>query len=487
MSGASAWLEQNGFTEDAIHHALAAGDYSGAARQIETAAENVWLNGQYASILAWSKALPIELVHSHPWLCIWNAWAYTQMGIPEDINQWIEAAEQSAGYESQDAQALMSEIAALKAFAVSFSGDYDRAIGLAEDVLKDPPLKHKKASQFIRCNILHVLSSMYFATGQLLKAEQTCQETIELANRIGFTLRYLHAINKLVLVYKITGRLASIDRVLEESRSILQEKGQSNYFAALQLHFRKIELLYEWNRLDEAQRLVDWVLEQKMMVDVPYLQVDFYNVQANILLTKQDYAGSQNALNKAAALARQTYIWEGLTWRTEWLQTRLWLQKGDVSLAAAWASEQAEVPPAGITFSSEVRMVARARILMAQGACLEAISLLDRLSDSADAGGRKGSLIEIHALKAIALQSEGEMGQAAAEIERALVLAEPEGYVRTFIDEGQPMQLLLAQWLAHAGASPSARLRPPPARPIRARRASSAPTQPPRLALWSSH
>jgi LuxR family maltose regulon positive regulatory protein len=451
---ASNWYERSGFTEEAIPHALAAEDYPGAARQIEAAAENAWLNGQYASILAWINALPIQLVHSRPWLCIWTAWVYTQIGIPQDIHHWIEAAEQSAGNEYQDAPALMNEIATLTAFAVSFSQDYDRAIGLAESVLKGPPLKHKKASQFIRCNILHVLSSMYFATGQLLRAEQTCWETIELANRIGFTLRYLHAVNKLILIYRITGRLVGADQILEESQATLQEQGCSNYFAAIQLRFRKIELLSERNRLAEAQRLIDLILEQDILVEVPYLLVDFNNLQAYILLTKQDYTGAQNDLNRAKALARQTYIWEGLTWRTEWLQTRLWLQKGDIAAAASWASEQAEDSSAVIPFSNEVLTVARARILLARGARREGIFLLDRLSHSSDAGGRKGSLIEIRALKALALHGEGGIDQAAAEIEGALAMAEPEGYVRTFIDEGRPMQLLLAQWVAHASAGP---------------------------------
>ena len=95
-SRASKWFEKNGFAEEAIHQALAAGDYPEAARQVEAAAENAWLNGQCSNILSWIKALPISLVHSRPWLCIWCAWAYTLIGISEDIQEWLEAAEQSS-------------------------------------------------------------------------------------------------------------------------------------------------------------------------------------------------------------------------------------------------------------------------------------------------------------------------------------------------------------------------------------------------------
>jgi ATP/maltotriose-dependent transcriptional regulator MalT len=451
---ASIWYETYDFPEEAIHHALAAEDYLAAARLIEGIAENAWLNGQYANLLAWISALPQTLVRSRPWLCIWNAWVYTQLGILENIQQWIEITEQSVTNESPDLESLINEIAALKVFAVSFAQDYDLAIPLAEDVLKGPPLKHQKAAQFIRCNILHLLSSMYFTTGQISRAEQTCLETIELAKKIGFTLRYLHAINKLILIYKITGRLTRAARMLEEAELMLREEESHNYFAALQLYFRRLELLYEKNQLDDVQNLFDLILKRETMVEVPYLRVDFYNIQAHILLTRQDYRGSQNALNRAMALARQTYIWEGLAWRTEWLQIHLWLKKGDVSSAIAWESQHVQDPSGVIPFSGEARMIGRARILLAKGACHDAITLLNRLSDSAHMGGRTGSLIEIRVLKAIALQNAGNLDQAIAEIDHAFALAEPEGYIRTFIDEGKAMQILISQWLARAGTSP---------------------------------
>ena len=99
-------------------------------------------------------------------------------------------------------------------------------------------------------------------------------------------------------------------------------------------------------------------------------------------------------------------------------------------------------------------MVARARILLTQGACQDAIVLLNRLSESANVSGRKGSLIEIQGVKAMALQKAGKMAEAVAEIEKVLALAKPEGYVRTFIDEGKPMQRLISHWLAQSDAGP---------------------------------
>jgi LuxR family maltose regulon positive regulatory protein len=79
---------------------------------------------------------------------------------------------------------------------------------------------------------------------------------------------------------------------------------------------------------------------------------------------------------------------------------------------------------------------------------------LTRLEQSAESGGRTGRLIEILILKALTLQILGETAQALAALEKSLSQAEPEGYIRIFIHEGPPMQMLLAQWLAHADPGP---------------------------------
>ena len=75
------WFEQNGYPEDAIHHALAAQDFPRAANLVERIAETVWSNGQYSRLTEWIQSLPEDLVLSKPWLCIWNAWSFTQTGL----------------------------------------------------------------------------------------------------------------------------------------------------------------------------------------------------------------------------------------------------------------------------------------------------------------------------------------------------------------------------------------------------------------------
>lgn len=463
---ASAWYEANQFYEEAIHHALAAKDYPGAARLVEAVAENAWLNGQYASILAWTKAIPTELVHIRPWLCIWNAWAFTQFGVYQDIDRWVTLAEQAiikrygdlsscaAPDESLEFQALRMEISALQVFLVSFSRDYHRAIALGEAFVSAPQFFDKKGIvKFTRCNILHLLSSMFYSIGDLKKAEQASLEAVDLAKEMRFVLRLLHCTNKLILINNVYGNLNRSFQQIEETRTFLQQQGFSAYFAGLQLDFRKLELLYEWNQMGEFQQRLEFATKQAALLNVPYLTIDSANIRAQDLLIKRDYHGAQAALDQVTAVTHQFYIWEALTWRTERLQVRLWLESGDLSAAVAWASQQVIEGENTLHFPSETQTVARARILLAQGMYQESVSLLDQISVSAEIEGRQGSLIEIHILRAIAFLGLKKWDQADAEMQNALALAEPQRYVRTFLDEGDIVSTLLSR-VAKNAASP---------------------------------
>jgi LuxR family maltose regulon positive regulatory protein len=89
------------------------------------------------------------------------------------------------------------------------------------------------------------------------------------------------------------------------------------------------------------------------------------------------------------------------------------------------------------------------RLLLAQGDHDAALALSERLLKPAEATNRMGRVIETLVLQALAFQGKKDMAQALAVLEKALSLAEPEGYVRTFLDEGEPMAKLLYQAKSH--------------------------------------
>jgi LuxR family maltose regulon positive regulatory protein len=134
------------------------------------------------------------------------------------------------------------------------------------------------------------------------------------------------------------------------------------------------------------------------------------------------------------------------------LKTRVWIRQGRLSEALGWAREQGLSPNDDLNFPHEFEHITLARILIAhfrnEGAdtsIQHAIELLERLLKSAEEGNRIGSVIEILMLQALAFQAQNNKQHAHKSLERALRLAEPEGYVRIFVDEGLPIAQLLSE------------------------------------------
>jgi LuxR family maltose regulon positive regulatory protein len=131
--------------------------------------------------------------------------------------------------------------------------------------------------------------------------------------------------------------------------------------------------------------------------------------------------------------------------------------------ALEWVREQGLSPDNDLCYLREFEHIILTRILIAQyqndridGSIHAAMRLLDRLLQAAEEGGRMGSVIEILALQALAHQAiapkeRGNITPALAPLERALTLAEPEGYVRIFVDEGEPMRLLISDFAQSPG------------------------------------
>jgi LuxR family maltose regulon positive regulatory protein len=159
-------------------------------------------------------------------------------------------------------------------------------------------------------------------------------------------------------------------------------------------------------------------------------------------------------LKKFANLARQRDFFPLLVARGEAARARFALIQDDLPSAVRWAETSeldANVEP---NYPREEEYLTLVRVLIAQGRLDpmgsyldDALGLLDRLFRAAESGARMGSVIEILTLRALALQAQHESGEALAALEDALVLAQPEGYVRLFVDEGAPMAALLYELL----------------------------------------
>jgi LuxR family maltose regulon positive regulatory protein len=448
---ASKWYESKDLMEEAIHHALTTRNYDRAVSIIQKISENIWLNGEYYKLLRWLRTFPQEQVRNHPRLCLWYAWSLTQTGPLHEAKSWVDAAEReierqiqkASSYPQDDLQALRQEIACLRIALASLEGDHEKVLELAIPAIDQPIPKDHLSSLIIRGSILHGLSSSYYAAGELSKTEHMCQETARVTGEIGYLIRYIPAYNKQAHVYKVTGRLHQSEQILLEQLDQMRLRGMGEHYTIGNLYCRLADLYYEWNRLEDAQQMLDKCHENNKAVQLPYLLVDYLHVKSRLLMLQKDFDGAQTCLSRAAQLIQQYYIWPQLVWENESYQGRLWFTRGDRKGAVQWCNEHPQANPGKISFAEESIEISRARIFLNTGELDRALGLLQRLEESAEAGGRYARLIEILVVKAVVLKEKGDSEEAHGTLMQALDQARIEEYIRTFVDEGELLKEMI--------------------------------------------
>jgi len=181
--------------------------------------------------------------------------------------------------------------------------------------------------------------------------------------------------------------------------------------------------------------------------------VSGYVTLARISLAQGEMETAQDALKKAEEISRQGNIFPITRETLEACQVRLWLARGDLTMVDRWMAsrlasenqfdEKSAARDPQIDFLRELEWMTMARVFIARNELECAIRTLTTLAEAAETAGRNGRLIETLALLALALVASGKRNRALDVLMRSLALAEPEGYVRVFLDEGKLMEELL--------------------------------------------
>ena len=453
---ASAWHEAHGSIAEAIEYALAAADYPRAARLIESQAEATLMASGHATVSRWVEALPDELVRARPQLCVAHAWALLLSGrAPARVEARLHEATSGRMADEVD-----GEVAALRSLLALLGGRIAEAIALAQLALERLPQERA----FLRGVAADTLGIAYLSAGELDAAQGALETAVALARQGGNTMMAVAALCNLAGMRVLRGQLrlagANYRRALEWS---ISSAGQRLPVAAKAL-LGLGELAREWNDLDAAARY----LTDALALCAQYGEIGalvcaltlarVYRARAD--KGRGDEVRAEERMREAEAIAAATRITEIDDRLVAAARARLWIEDGDTDRAAAWAREQGlDVGGAGeaglegtpIDYNlREVEYLTLARLALAQGEPEQALTLLQLLEREAAQRGRTRRLVEILALESLALsrvhagaEEADRAGDTLVTLGRALALAEPEGYVRTFLDEGPPMAHLL--------------------------------------------
>lgn len=446
---ASAWFEQNGWFAEAIEHALAGQDNLRAAQLIERYGELAQMRGELATVLSWLKALPQATLRLRPKLGLNYAFMLTMTDTYAEAEERIWEVEQalldaSLVADETERKALLGQAAAIRATISLLLGyDGDVTITVGNNALAQLPetdlYRHAWANSIV--GIAH-----YLLNGEMDEAEHHLKEAVLLSERANDPFTKIIGLSQLSRMYMIRGRLR---QAFATAESLLHTGTVPRAWG--QAQFDRSHVRYEQNDLEGA---IEDVTEARQIFEgyeLVRFTIDGYVKMARLKWVQGDETEARTLMRRAVEMGqannlRQTFVAEDV-----W-QVWLWVKLGNLAAAAEWAQDMEPTVHNDLNPALEFAHMTLARIYMAQGRLNEAHALLMRLFLAANSAKRMGRVIEICVLQALASSLQGNTDAALEPLAYALSLGEPEGYVRTFVDEGPPMAALLREAKARGTA-----------------------------------
>ncbi len=434
---ASGWHEENGHLAEAIEHALSASDpgHELAARLIERGVKDAWSRGEGPTVLRWLEVLPEKAKRHRPRLLLEHAQSLAITGRPADTEPLLKEAERLAF--GDDRGYLLGFASAIRSWRARLRGDSPEAIELARHALSLLPNQDPAHRNFAAICLGDALRT----TGDLASASEAFVEAIKLGREAGHVYGTLTGMVWQARVLGERGRLRDADEALRRAAQFVSEEGVGLLPAAGAIHIGMGVLRYEWNELDEAGRELKGGMELAELTSEVSNLVWGYVTLSRVTRARGEMDGAVEMARKAETVARASGAEPEIALAAAWM-SRLRMAQGDL----AGASRREREPAANTdTAARMTSRIASARLLHYGGRHDEALGLLEKLREAAEANGRMHDLMEILALTALALRAMNKKERAVDTLTQALALAEPEGYVRTFADEGAAMGDLLSE------------------------------------------
>jgi LuxR family maltose regulon positive regulatory protein len=458
---AARWCDHRGLADEAIQHAVAAGDVASAARMVERYIGGMPAGGETATAARWLGALPPELVRERPRLCVACAYGAVVRGRADALEDWLDAADRAlsavTGGEPADDEAGPSPddwaagwqgdvpgiVAVLRADLACLRGDADRTIRLARQVLTRVPA----VDPIKRFLAGWILARADWLRGDLAEAERALADlvgTVRAANEYFLTMTVYWELGR---VQYARGRLSA---ALDTCRQALTVGAEAGNLALPALGIAQLGVAAvrcERGELTAALELTTEGMSRVRQLAGSRLEAEGLVVLARVREALGDRAGAMAAVTEAERAGPSPDVVD-LFNPAPAAQARLLLAQGQLAEAAAWAAARGLDAGDSLGYPREREYMVLARLLLDWGEPERARRLLERLSAAAAAQRRTGSLIELGALRARALAACGDQAAALTALAEALTLAWPEGYVRVFADEGAPLAGLLDQVIA---------------------------------------
>ncbi len=402
------------------------------------------LGSEIRVVQRWIDLLPAEWHATYPSLGLFRAGVLLVTGQFDACANCLDTIEAQTG--AHDETWTLARVTALRCYIACFQNDLAQAEALAARALQDLP----EDDVGFRPGVYGALGDTYRRHGRWEEAEACYLKLLDYAHAPAFRVQAVHVYGSLADLELRQGHLRQAAEYWDKALGVIQEQANwGTYPLPLTgwVYIRMGELLYEWNELPQAwEHLVQGLERAELGGDVRAM-IAGYLIAGRLKLTQGDREAAAAYLEQARPHLQDAQFAHWIS-RFERLQLELWLAQERLRAAVNWSDQMLHNAAIEGRPESAITQLAMARVLIVKGdrpATRQALALLERLLQSAQEEGQTGVTVEALALQALAQWQHGERAASMIALERALRLAEPQGYVRLFADLGLPMARLLQE------------------------------------------
>ena len=444
---ASRWFEAEGLLDEAIEHALSAGDNHRAMDMIEATAQSRLMRSEAGSIIRWIGKLPQEEVETRPSLCLTQAWALMLRGGP------IDNVESNLNFvENQEVDDhLLGSAAALRAFLASIKGDAEISLELSVRALQLLP----DDNLFMRSLVADNLGMVYLIRGDFDSSIEAFTQAAKISRQAGNVMIAVGALCNMAGLWMLQGQLKRAWSANLEGLNLATDKRGRRLPVAGKALLGLGEIAREWNQLESSEGYLKEGIELFRLFG-ELGSVLSYVTLARIKEVQGDLDGAQDIVDLARQLAVQ---YDASTMDDELVeayQAQLWIVQGKFEQVLRWVEDKQlekivaqKIGESRFDPMWEIHSQTLARVYISQGRYDDALRVIEPMLNIAKASQRMRSVLKMLSVQAVIVKSMGDTQTALQILEQALILGKEESFVRTFLDEGEPMVQLLYEAAAN--------------------------------------
>ncbi len=427
---ASQWYEDNALEIEAFHHAAAANDIERAERLIIGGRIPQHSRAAVIAVFDWLESLPRTVLDARPWLWVRSATVALNAGRTTGVEEKLQAAESALQHADLDDETrdLIGQIAAVRATLALANYQPEAMINQAHRALE---YLHPDNLPF-RGRAFRTLGFAYQLQGDRAAARQAYTEATSIRQSSGNINLTVSATTGLGNVQESDNQLYQAAETYQCSLQLLGDQASSN---ADQEFIGMARIFYEWNDLDAAEQYGQQSLRLARQYDRAVDRFVFCEVfLARLKIARRDVAGAAAMLAETEQSVRESGFVHRMP-EVAAAQVLTLLQQGNLA-GAAHLAQTHDLP------------LTQARVHLARGDPTAALAVLEPYRRQMAEKAWADQELKALALLAVALDAHGDQAKAAQRLDEALMLAEPGGFIRIFVDEGAPMARLLREALS---------------------------------------